>query len=49
MCFNLVVCVIRYAVAAIQAQIVNVKFARCLRKCFRLRENLLEKTKSRRS
>ena len=37
-----VVCVLRYAVAAVQGQITTIKFARCLRKSFRLRESLNE-------
>ena len=36
------VCILRYAVAAVQGQITTMKFARCLRKCFRLRESLNE-------
>ena len=36
--FVIVVCVIGYEVTTAQGQIASMKFARCVRKCFRLRE-----------
>ena len=36
---NYVVCVIRYVVDANQGETASMKFVRCLRKCFRLRDS----------